>query len=106
MAGNKLRIEVLVAYPPTDKCKALLSLAREIVAADSRLRLDVYESGSSLCVKPTDGWMKPPPKADHGKFKRIPCVYVNGMPLVSGEVPTAEAFRQIVAEQLGEPWQD
>lgn len=101
-----MRIEVLVAYPPTDKCKAILDLVNEMVASDPRLRLDIYESGSPPLVKPTAGWMKPPPQADHAKFKKIPSLYINGCPLACGEVPERKALMKMIAEQLEEEWQE
>jgi len=106
MAGTNLRIEVLVAYPPTLKCKEILAMAEESVKLDSRLRLDVYESGAACPIKPTAGWMKPPPNADHVKFKKIPSIYINGCSLACGEVPGADAFKKMVEEQLGKEWQD
>ena len=106
MSDRKMRIEVLVAYPPTDKCRAILSMAQEAADNDRRIRLDIYESGSAPLVRPTSGWMKPPPNADHAKFKKIPSIYVNGCPLACGVVPEKEAFLRMVAEQLEEEWQE
>lgn len=106
MAEKQMRIEVLVAYPPTAKCKTILAMVREVAANDARLRLDVYESGSMPSGKPTAGWLKPPPQADHGKFKKIPSLYVNGCPLACGEVPEVAEFQTMVEEQLRLEWQE
>lgn len=106
MSERKMRIEVLVAYPPTDKCRAILTMAQEAVVQEPRLRLDVYESGSPPLVKPTAGWLKPPPNADHAKFKKIPSIYVNGCPLACGKVPDREEFYKMIAEQLEREWQE
>jgi|YNPNPStandDraft_1061719.scaffolds.fasta_scaffold93665_2 hypothetical protein len=106
MEGRKMRIEVLVAYPPTDKCRAVLEMAREAAASDPRLRLDIYESGSPPLIKPTAGWLKPPPNADHAKFKKIPSIYVNGCPLTCGEVPSREELMRLIEEQLKQEWQE
>lgn len=106
IADTQMRIEVLVAYPPTEKCKMILAMVREAVANDARLRLDVYESGTMPSGKPTAGWLKPPPQADHGKFKKIPSLYVNGCPLACGEVPDKESFIKMIAEQLEKEWQE
>jgi hypothetical protein len=101
----KMRIEVLVAYPPTDICKTILEMVKE-TAGDPRLRLDIYESGSPPLIKPTAGWMKPPPNADHAKFKKIPSIYVNGCPLACGEVPSKEDLLKMIRQQLEQEWQE
>jgi len=81
-AGKRLRLELLVAGPPTARCKQLLAMMKELVARyPDRVRLDVYDAGSSPFVTPTRGYQAA------GKRKRVPSAFINGVLVASKEDP-------------------
>jgi hypothetical protein len=81
-AGKRLRLELLVAGPPTARCKRLLALMKELVARyPDRVRLDVYEAGSSPFVTPTRGYQAA------GKRKKVPSAFINGVLVASKDDP-------------------
>lgn len=90
-----LRLEVLVAVPPTSKCKKIIGLMEEMVAAyPGKLKLDIYYAGEQLSVKPTRGYQV------EGKLKKIPSCFVNGLQVTSGEIPDPDELRAIVAREV------
>jgi hypothetical protein len=101
---KRLRLEALVAYPPTAMCREILALLKTIVAEyPDQVRLDIYFAGESPSATPTRGYQ------GLDKRKTVPSGYVNGRMLLSGELPTLEALRlEIDAELRHGPgaWQD
>ncbi len=102
MNQEPMRIELLLACPPTRKCRAIRDLANEARARfPGRLRIDEYEAGSACPVTPTNGYRSA--RSGKGKFKKIPSVFVNGVEVSAGEPPEREAFFRVIEEQLGQP---
>jgi hypothetical protein len=92
---RRLRIEALVAYPPTAFCKQILGLLKTIVADyPDRVRMDVYYAGEAPDATPTKGYQ------GLDKRKTVPSGYVNGRMILSGEVPPLEAVRAVIEEEL------
>lgn len=92
---RRLRIEALVAYPPTAFCKQILGLLKTIVADyPDRVRMDVYYAGEAPDATPTKGYQ------GLDKRKTVPSGYVNGRMILSGEVPSLEAVRAVIEEEL------
>lgn len=101
---RRLRLEALVAYPPTARCREILTLLKTIVAeyAD-QVRLDVYYAGESPDAMPTKGYQ------GLDKRKTVPSGYVNGRMILAAEVPTLEALRAEIDAQIAQgpsTWQD
>ena len=96
-------MEVLVATPPTRKCKLIIeALKAEVEAHPGITRLDVYYAGSEASVRPTDGYV------NLGKHKKVPSAYVNGKVVAAREPPDSDQLRAIVEEEIGkgpERWQ-
>ena len=97
-----MRIELLLACPPTRKCRALRALAVEAAARfPGQIRIDEYEAGTACPVTPTDGYRRA--RSGTGKFKKIPSVFVNGVEVEVGEAAGPETFHRLVEEQLRQP---
>ena len=93
--GRRMRLEILVASPPTSKCKPIISSMKAIVEKHpDRLRLDIYYAGMQLTVPPTRGYQC------EGKLKKVPSVFVNGICVANGEVPDFEEVEAVVEEEL------
>jgi hypothetical protein len=92
---NQLRLEALVAYPPTARCREILALLKVIVAEyPDQVRLDVYYAGESPDATPTKGYQ------GLDKRKTVPSGYVNGRMILSTEVPTLQALRTEIDSEL------
>lgn len=90
-----MRIEALVASPPTQKCKAILAMFEKIVQKyPDMVHADVYYAGTQPSVIPTKGFQRNPNR------KKIPSVYVNGRPIAQGEVPEESTLMHAVQEEL------
>ena len=88
---KRLRLELLTAGPPTARCKQLLAMMKELVVRyPDRVRLDVYEAGSSPSVTPTAGYQAA------GKRKKVPSVFINGLLVASKDDP-GDIDRLVVA---------
>ena len=88
MDVDRLRLEALVAYPPTARCREILALLKTIVTEyPDRVRLDIYYAGESPDAMPTKGYQ------GLDKRKTVPSGYVNGRMILSADVPTLEALR-------------
>lgn len=100
---RRMRMEVLVATPPTRKCKLIIeALTAEVERHPDVTRLDVYYAGSEASVRPTDGYV------NLGKHKKVPSAYVNGRVVAAREPPESDQLRAIVEEEIGrgaEAWQ-
>lgn len=89
-------VEVLVASPPTKKCKEIIAMFEKF-AADfpDRLKIDIYYAGEPMLGTPSDGFKK-----DSGKTRKIPSAYINGKIVASKEVPEVEKIREIILRSL------
>ena len=101
---KRLRLEALVAYPPTARCREILTLLKTIVVEyPDRVRLDVYYAGESPDATPTKGYQ------GLDKRKTVPSGYVNGRMFISNDVPTLEALRGEIDAEIAKgtsEWQD
>lgn len=92
---HPMRIEILVASPPTSKCKSIMVWMKEMIQKNpDRLKLDIYYAGMQLSITPTQGYQA------EGKLKKVPSVFVNGICTVSGEVPDFEELERIIDSEL------
>ncbi len=90
-----MRIEILVASPPTSKCKSILGWMKEMIQKNpDRLKLDIYYAGMQLSITPTQGYQA------EGKLKKVPSIFVNGICATSGEVPDFEELERIIESEL------
>lgn len=93
---NILRIEILVASPPTKKCKAMMTLFEKFLEEfPGQLQLDIYYAGEPMLKIPTEGYRK-----ETGKIRKIPSAYVNGVNVASKDLPEEEKIREIIINQL------
>ncbi|MEJ5315687.1 MAG: hypothetical protein WHS63_01630 [Tenuifilum sp.] len=94
-----VRLEVLVASPPTKKCKAIISMFERFLSEfPGKLKLDIYFAGEPMTGTPTEGFRK-----ESGKIRKIPSAYVNGINVASKEVPDEEIVRQAIVKVLNNP---
>jgi hypothetical protein len=99
MSDELMRIELLLACPPTRKCRAIRELANAaITKCPGRIRIDEYEAGTACPITPTDGYRRA--RSGKGKFKKVPSVFVNGVEMAVGDAPDREAFFELIANQL------
>lgn len=98
--GRRMRIEILVASPPTSKCKHIMNSLEAIVGKHpDRLRLDIYYAGSQLTIIPTRGYQS------EGKLKKVPSVYLNGICVANGEIPDFVEVEKMVQDELSRGFQ-
>ena len=101
---RRMRLEVLVSFMPTKKCRALVAIFEDLVRRwPDELRLDVYEAGSEPRVKVTRGY------AAADKRKKVPCAFVNGRQVADGDVPDALLVEARIREELSrgsESWEE
>jgi len=102
--GKRLRLEVVVASPPTRKCTATLKIMEEMTRLfPDQVRLDVYALGGSMRVIPTRSCLA------ELKTWTVPSVYVNGKPVTKKAVPDREEVERKIREELAkgpEAWED
>ncbi|MFZ2955421.1 MAG: hypothetical protein WA705_00795 [Candidatus Ozemobacteraceae bacterium] len=99
MNAQPMRIELLLAYPPTQKCRAIKAIAAEALEQyPGLLRIDEYEAGTTCPLAPTQGYRTT--RSGTGKFKKIPSVFVNGVMVSAGEIPEREVLFQAIETQL------
>ncbi len=92
---RRMRMEVLVASPPTSKCKLIIeALTGEVQRHPDVTRLDIYYAGSEASVRPTEGYV------NLGKHKKVPSAYVNGRVVAASKPPEPDQLRAIVEEEL------
>lgn len=95
MSIRRMRIEALIASPPTPKCELILGMLEEASAAyPETLRVDVYLAGEQPGMTPTRGYQS------SEKLKRVPCLFVNGKVLAQGEVPERGRLQALIEEEL------
>ena len=93
--AKRLRLEALVAYPPTARCREILTLLKTLVAEyPDQVRLDIYYAGESPDATPTRGYQT------LDKRKTVPSGYINGRMLLSAEIPTLEFLRCEVEAEI------
>ncbi len=96
ITGNtrRLRLEALLACPPTTRCRQLLERLQAL-AADwpDQVRLDVYYAGEPPHTTPTEGYQA------LDKRKSVPSGYLNGS-MIDDELweDPAALRRELVAE--------
>ncbi len=79
---GKMRLEAIVASPPTAKCKVIIAMLEKAVSAHPDvLVLDIYFAGEAPGTEPTKGYQ------NTGKIKRVPSVFVNGKRIAEAAVP-------------------
>ena len=102
--AKRLRLEALMAYPPTARCREILALLKTIATEYSdQIRLDVYHAGESPYVTPTRGYQA------QDKRKTVPSAYINGRVIICGSIRAIEALREEVEAELKRgpaEWQD
>ncbi len=93
--GCCMRLEILVASPPTSRCKQIISSMKAIIEKHpGRLRLDIYYAGMQLSIAPSSGYQC------EGKLKKVPSIFVNGVCVVNGDVPDFVKVEEVVEEEL------
>lgn len=96
---KKLRIEILVASPPTRKCKAMIEFFESFLEEfPGKLMLNIYYAGEPMMGNPTDGF-----KNDSAKTRKIPTAYVNGVNVARQALPNPDEVRQTITTELGKP---
>lgn len=85
--SKKMRLEAIVASPPTSKCKEILAMMEAAVSAQPELlTLNIYFAGEAPDVTPSKGYQS------KGKFKRVPSIFVNGALIGETIVPSRDAL--------------
>ncbi len=102
--SKRMRLEALLAYPPTKSCRQVETILKSLVAeyAD-RVRLDIYYAGEAPRSIPTIGYQ------NLDKQKKIPSAYVNGRIIIDEDVPPVEEIRAEVETELARgpsAWED
>ena len=93
--NHRLRIEALVAYPPTALCKQILALLKTVVAEyPDRVRMDVYYAGEAPDATPMRGYQ------GLDKRKTVPSGYINGQMVISGELPELGTLKAILDAEI------
>lgn len=93
---EKVKLEVLVARPPTRKCREVIAVMEEIVRRyPDQVRLVVFEEGAAWPEKPTPALMYALLKGSI-----VPACYVDGKFLVGARAPTLDEVEQEVADLL------
>lgn len=99
-----LRLEALVAYPPTARCREVLDRLKTLMGEyPDQVRLDIYYAGEAPGATPTRGYQ------GLDKRKTVPSGYVNGRMLLSGQLPPLEDLRKELEAELARgpaAWQD
>jgi hypothetical protein len=102
--AKRLRLEALLAYPPTTNCRKILALLKAIMAEyPDQVRLDIYYAGESPGAMPTRGYQT------LDKRKTVPSGYLNGRMILCAELPSLEALRREIDAELQRgpaEWQD
>jgi hypothetical protein len=92
---QRLRLEAIIAIPPTKKCRTTLKLMEEMTRRfPDEVRLDIYDLGRNWPTTPT------PSCLSEYKTWRVPATYVNGRPISKAGPPDAEALEARIREEL------
>lgn len=93
---QKIRVELLVAWPPTSSCNQLIELAKRVASEfGENVEINVYYRGQPYPVEPTVGFMYA------RKTLFIPAILVDGKVLAERELPTEEMLRKVIKGKLG-----
>lgn len=93
---KKVWIEVLVASPPTARCKAMITFFESLMNEfPGKIRLDIYYAGEPRYCTPSPGFQKAT-----GKIRKIPSGYINGKIVASKELPVKERIYEIIFAEL------
>ncbi len=91
----RVRLEALIANPPTRKCREIVAMLEELVEAfPDQVRLDVYLAGEQPSVQPTQGYQ------NFGKSKKAPSAFINGKAVAVREAPARESLWKALEEEL------
>ena len=94
---NRLRLEALVAYPPTARCREILTLLKTMVVEyPDQVRLDIYYAGETPDATPTKGYQ------GLDKRKTVPSGYVNGRMIIAAEVPDLDTLRAAIGAEIAQ----
>jgi hypothetical protein len=92
---KRLRLEAIIASPPTKKCQATVAALEEMTRRfPDAVRLDVYDLGKSWPATPTMSCLA------QVKMWRVPSAYVNGRLLAKQGVPEPEELEAVIREEL------
>ncbi len=101
---KRLRLEVVIAGPPTQKCRATVAVMEEMTRRFPDLvRLDVYVWGQTPPVTTTVSYRA------QRKYCRVPAVYINGRLVTKQVVPESRKVDARIREELAkgpEGWQE
>jgi len=93
---QKIRVELLVAWPPTSFCTRLAEIANKVAGEfGERVEINIYHRGQSYPVEPTAGFMRA------RKTMQIPSILVDGELITQRELPTEERLRKVIKGKLG-----
>jgi len=91
-----IQLEILVASPPTKKCKAMMALFEKFLTEfPGKLKLNIYYAGEPMRGTPSEGYRK-----ETGKIRKIPSAYVNGKNVASKEIPEEEKVRSYIKQEI------
>lgn len=92
---KRMRVEVAIASPPTQKCRATVALMEEMTRQfPDTVRLDVYI------------WGQMPPKTATMRYCmlrkvcRVPSVLINGRIVSNDAIPDAETVESAIRSEL------
>ena len=92
---KRLRVEAIIASPPTKKCRATLKTLEEMTRLfPDQVQVDIYQLGRA--------WPRTPTMPCLLEFKswRAPSVYVNGRPICKAEPPDPQQLEAAISEEL------
>ncbi|MCD6116970.1 hypothetical protein DRQ07_06495 [candidate division KSB1 bacterium] len=90
---QRVRVELLLASPPTSKGKKILEMIEQIINKfPDKIRVDIYYAGETPDVSPSAGYQSA------GKFKKIPSIFINSSKFWEREVPEYEELENAVKQ--------
>ena len=91
----KIRVELLLAWPPTSLCKRLDEIANKVAAEfGESVEVNVCYRGQTYSSLPTAGFMQA------RKWMQIPAILVDGELVAQKELPTEESLRAMINKKL------
>ena len=92
---SSIRIELLLASPPTSKCKKLLDTVEDLKQEfEINIKVNVYYAGMSNEENPSEGYKK----AVRSKRIRIPASFINGEKFSAKELPDRKKLKKKLRE--------
>ncbi|HUT81081.1 MAG TPA: hypothetical protein VMZ29_07750 [Candidatus Bathyarchaeia archaeon] len=104
MSTKKMRLELLLAGPPTKKCLFLKNTFEGFVRNNPQLQLNIYYAGSAISVPTTKGY-----RQTLDKRIVIPMVFINGTPIPKEYHMDIEALQSFINEEFNKgenEWHD